>query len=564
MSTPVQSSIWMPLELPYGMLFSLRASGVHWDQVRSISYYRGAQLPETLKPYLAPVWSWGWHQARKVNAETPVIQHFKAPAWRLRPHQQVAASAMLLAYRSKLPGFVLADDVGVGKTLSAWSFLSANLDAKPWILIVTTASALAHWRNTLTKMAVNYPNILIVNYEQLHHLVTSKAKSSTRRKGRTKRLAKQGSIPHFDFVVFDEAHKGRNPLAARSILMRKLSARATFTLWLSATIGRNPLELSYLSGLLSRLTGTVVDGNTMKAFGNWCIANNLGVRRGAYGAYERLSQADPDQNIAALARAGLERTHDILFKSTPGLPPAALRRLPQDVADWPQMSRQLEPEDVVGESLAVMEKAMADFRAAALIAGKVASKSAAAILVRQLRLRQAFSQARLSATADHVLDLLDNGKQVAVSVAFLASLEGLAARLDAADVPCARIHGGCGKVAREAERCRFQRGEARVVIFTVEEGISLHQGEVGGNDVPRVMLIHDVRWSPIQMTQIEGRCHRNGALAPVRWLFAANTIEANLVETVLAGVISMKTMLGDDPATVDALTRQLESWAASP
>ena len=70
--------------------------------------------------------------------------------------------------------------------------------------------------------------------------------------------------------------------------------------------------------------------------------------------------------------------------------------------------------------------------------------------------------------------------------ALQASLEG-----GLAGIPCAAFHGGLPAGAREAEGLRFQRGEARVVLFTVEEGISLHQGKLAGQDTPRSEVIHD-------------------------------------------------------------------------
>jgi hypothetical protein len=37
---------------------------------------------------------------------------------------------------------------------------------------------------------------------------------------------------------------------------------------------------------------------------------------------------------------------------------------------------------------------------------------------------------------------------------------------------------------------------------------------------------HDLRWSPIQMARIEGRCHRDGHFAQVFWAYANGTIES--------------------------------------
>jgi hypothetical protein len=115
-------------------------------------------------------------------------------------------------------------------------------------------------------------------------------------------------------------------------------------------------------------------------------------------------------------------------------------------------------------------------------------------------------------------------------------------------VPCAVIYGALPAAERERERLRFQKGEAPVVLFTVEEGISLHQGEWG--DAPRSELIHDLRWSAIQMAQIEGRCHRDGRFAQVYWTYADGTVEEKIARVVARRIQSMKEMIGDDTDTL--------------
>jgi hypothetical protein len=126
-------------------------------------------------------------------------------------------------------------------------------------------------------------------------------------------------------------------------------------------------------------------------------------------------------------------------------------------------------------------------------------------------------------------------------------------------VPCAEIHGGLSAAEREAQRLRFQRGEAPVILFTVEEGISLHQGEYV--DVPRSQVIHDLRWSAIQMAQIEGRCHRDGRFAQVYWAYADGTIEDRIARVVAGRIQSMKEMVGDDVATLREIERLLDEAA---
>jgi hypothetical protein len=92
----------------------------------------------------------------------------------------------------------------------------------------------------------------------------------------------------------------------------------------------------------------------------------------------------------------------------------------------------------------------------------------------------------------------------------------------------------------------------------VEEGISLHQGEYNG--AARANLIHDVRWSAIQMKQIEGRTHRDGTFSQVYWIIAENTIEEQIAELVAGRLRSMSRMNGDE-ATVADIERLLGEFA---
>ena len=177
-------------------------------------------------------------------------------------------------------------------------------------------------------------------------------------------------------------------------------------------------------------------------------------------------------------------------------------------------------------------------------------------LAATLRLRQKSSLIRVPGTVELVHDLLANDHQVAISVAFTETLGALRDALQAEKVASAEIHGGLSAQAREEQRLRFQRGEARVVLFTVEEGISLHQGE--HDDAPRSEVIHDLRWSAIQMAQIEGRCHRDGRFAQVYWVYADETIEDRIARVVAGRIQSMKEMIGDDVTTLREIERILD------
>lgn len=549
---------WFALNLPPAFPGAWSKYGVVWDQARKAFFWPGHALPEHLRPFGVPLWSWGWHQECDLNGHASPIPPPSGEPWQPRSHQEVAVTYMEAADQAGLPGFVLADDVGVGKTISAAAWMKKNGKRMRRILIVSPLSVLPHWRRTLIEMGINNPDILIINYDQLAKVMENTEGLSTRRKGKTRRIAKQGKAPAYDLIIVDEAHKGKNPLAARSILLRRIGDRAKFCLWLTATLGKDALELSYLAPLLGHLTDTDIPVDTLQDYGQWCLDQDLGVVKGARGAFRRAKADDEEEMLRA--ERGAQRLHTLLFKPSRRFPAAALRRLPQDIAGWPEMERQLHPEEVSPESLSALEDACGQFRReerAAPPPGQRKGKDAENALARQMRLRQAFSKARLDFTVQMTLDLLDNDKQVAISVNFLDSMRAIEERLRAKGIAVDTIYGGSPD--REASRLRFQRGDSQVILFTPEEGISLHQGEY--NKVPRVMLIHDVRWSPIQMAQIEGRCHRDGALAPIYWLFAENSIELKLAQTVMGGVRSMKTLMGDDTQTVRALENQLREWA---
>ena len=95
----------------------------------------------------------------------------------------------------------------------------------------------------------------------------------------------------------------------------------------------------------------------------------------------------------------------------------------------------------------------------------------------------------------------------------------------------------------------------------MEEGISLHQGE--HNDVARSEVIHDLRWSAIQMAQIEGRCHRDGRFAQVYWAYADDTVEERIAAVVCRRIQSMKAMVGDDVETLREIERLLADARAA-
>jgi len=180
-------------------------------------------------------------------------------------------------------------------------------------------------------------------------------------------------------------------------------------------------------------------------------------------------------------------------------------------------------------------------------------------LAARTRFRQKASLIRADDTIEQTLDLIDNGHQVAISCEWLETIDEIRAGLEKHGVKVAEFTGRT-TTFREQERLAFQRGQRTVMLFNVCEGISLHAREdlkdgTFATAAPRTTIVHDPRYSGLDSLQIEGRCHRDGQYAAVRYSYAADTVEYDIVRTVLGRVTSTKEMQGDEVG----LLRQLES-----
>ena len=425
-SAPVSRDRIFLLDVPFFSRNRAVSLGARHDKNLNAWIWSGAALPDALKEYQSQPFSYARFKQDDLNG----VKHAPSVPEKditLREHQAEAVSAILQSKRIGRVGYLLADDVGLGKTITSWKALAMMPDVRT-VLIVCPLAVAAHWRRTISWMGDHGKRAVVINYDRLASLFempdpTASAakpkKGTTRSKAgkpasrvKLKTVSNKGKASQFDAIIIDESHKLKNPAAARSKLASKLIGKAKFTLWLSATAGQNPLELAYLSRLLAQMTGDTVSDLT--EFEEWCKDKKLGVERGPFGQW--IWQGGAEE---------CRRVHTLLFG---GAIPAGLRRRPEDIAGWPELQRipmaiELEP-----ETFALYEELWVEFRKEMGLMSR--GKNPRSALAAVLRFRQKASLLRVDGTSDMVRNLVAEGRKVAVSVQFIETLDAIRERLE--------------------------------------------------------------------------------------------------------------------------------------
>lgn len=412
---------------------------------------------------------------------------------------------------------------------------------EPEVLVICSKGGLPQWRQTIARSGLSKAKVSLINFERTKSLLAPLPKT-TRRSTRAKNreLAKSGTPKAvWRLVVIDEAHRLRNPYAQQSMVCRQIVAAARFTLFISATAGQAPHELSYLGGLLGAATGT-----PMQSLADFrLLMQRLEIGK-AKGRWTNWSWSGSEVDRGRMAQ--------LLYTGRQAI---GLRRLPQDIAGWPDVQRELAPTALSPDERRLYALTWRDFRHELGLLG--GSRRRAAGWAATLRFRQKASLLRIGGTADFAENLLADGHQVAISVAYLETSAMLAAALRGRGWAVCEYNGTNEAAGNEAARVAFQTGACDIVIFTVTESISLHRNEMPGGGRHRSLIIHDMRHSAIQLQQIEGRCHRDGEQALIYYAFAEDTVEERITATVVERVATMDAMAGDDTSAVERIILDL-------
>jgi hypothetical protein len=511
--------------------FRAPAPGAVWRADLQAHVWVGAELPLELAPYDPPPYTFERFLEDELN-DKPRALPLARP---MTPRDQQWDGADVVAAHAAAGGrvFLLGDDPGVGKTGTA--ILAARLIAEQrdvrTVLVVAdrpAAITIPHWARSIAGFGDGGLRWCVTTWD---------------------RLAKVSKL-RFDVVIADEAHMVRHTTTQRWKHWKAVSGAARgkdapFVLAATATPAHTPLELPYLAPEFA-----VRHGEPLREWSDLpkrLAAHGFHVERGRYG-WQWTEDADE-------RRADLGRLQGWLADAHP---PATLHR----PAPWGAVSVTGTPVALTPAERAAYDSEWSEFRAEMQLArrSRQSAKGRAALL----RFRQKAGLIRVQATVDWVKAQVEAERQVAVSVEFVeTAADPIREALLDSGIAVAGIYGR-DRFDVEAERLRFQRGEAPVCVFTVTASISLHAAELlpdgrPASGTPRVGLFHQPRFSGIQARQVTGRTHRDGQVSPWRIAFAEDTVEEQVARVMVERLAVSGSAAGADTSSLQEIAELLDA-----
>jgi hypothetical protein len=511
--------------------FRAPAPGAVWHAGLQAHVWVGRELPPELAAYEPPPYSLERFLEDELN-EKPRPVPLARP---MTPRDQQCDGAEVVAAHAAAGGrvFLLGDDPGVGKTGTAILAVKAIAEQREvsTVLVVAdrpAAITIPHWARSIAGFGDGGIRWCVTTWD---------------------RLAKVSKL-RFDVVIADEAHMVRHTTTQRWKHWKAVSGAARvkdapYVLATTATPAHTPLELPYLAPEFAARHGEGI--REWADLPKRLEAHGFHVERGRYG-WQWTEDADE-------RRTDLSRLQSWLAEADP---PAMLHR----PAPWGPVSVTGTPVALTPAERAAYESEWGEFRAEMQLArrGRQSARGRAALL----RFRQKAGLIRVQATVDWIKAQVEAERQVAVSVEFVeTAADPIREALVDAGIPVAGIYGR-DRFDVEAERLRFQRGEAMVCVFTVTASISLHAGELlpdgrHASATPRVGLFHQPRFSGIQARQVTGRTHRDGQVSPWRVAFAEDTVEEQVARVMVERLAVSGSAAGADTSSLQEIAELLDA-----
>jgi ATP-dependent helicase HepA len=503
----------------------------------------------------------------------------------VKPHQVGVVQRVLSARR---PRFVLADEVGLGKTIEAGMIFSAlRLSGlAPRVLVVAPSHLMVQWLAELFH-----------KFQQLFTLVDGERLAKSRREepavspwerfprvvtslellSRSPEEVREAAAASWDLIIVDEAHHLRGERAFAAI--EALAGQTWGLLLLTATpMQLDPDEYRALLTLLDPVTAP--DAKAFRARIDRQEALSRTVRALLEGdgaetaaAITALRKRFPDDRALAALR-GREELLDHLAE-TYSLSDALIRnrrarvggfsarRLHRHVVEPPE-AELVARDAVLGavRSGAVRGAALAGLLRRLDSSPAAFAQAAAGVLPSPpvLPPRDAKYQA-LRALLEDIWEAEPEAKVLLFTEA-LATLESLRSLLSADGIEALGYHGDLPLVERDRQVARFRDPDGPRLLLCTEVG-----GEGRNFQFAHHLVNYELPWSPATMEQRIGRLDRIGQTQPVDiHVFDVRGTLASDVLSLLADAVGVfgETVGGLDAVLEEVEPRILELALASP
>ncbi|WP_241483749.1 helicase-related protein [Rhodococcoides fascians] len=558
--------VWV-LDVPFEDRALASASGARWYPGPRVFAYYGTDLPDGLASFESMPYSLQRWVEDDANEEwRPEVVHERS----LTPRETQLESVrrQLGAMNAGFPYFAQMDSTGLGKTLAVCEAVRQAGSAPDigTVLVVAPKGALPGWRRTIADTEADLDPAdrkrwLLVTYQSTKKLLTVPEDTDLgkRKKTQNKRTITLGELRFdIDVVIADESHALMNIESQQSQILWRYQEAARAVVWMSATPGYQPMHFAYMARAIeqSRAAGPIVGDEEVLGYGvttKWAeflIEQGFALKEGKATTGLKTWRWEPED--------AAQRTRDI---------DTIHRWLSGGAVPW-SISRPSPPtpREPLGQELTAAQKrlynsAWVDYRKELglplwkSVGGKRVLQKNPSTRAAALRFRQKCSYLRIPSTADQVRAWIRDGNQVFVSMFYRESVAGLAEALRDEGQDVAVVDGSMSSQDQEHEIRRFQTGAARVIISTTTSAINLHSNELllpertVSTSAPRVTLIHDPRWTPIEIRQIEGRANRidkdhEHTTSTCYYGYAEGTVEEEMVLTGIERIADLGSIVG--------------------
>jgi SNF2 family DNA or RNA helicase len=471
-------------------------------------------------------WSAIVDDAVKVWARPGFDTFLAIPRLRFAPFDYQLQAARTVLRRMRGRG-ILADEVGLGKTIEAGLVLSElrMRGLADEVLVIVPAGLVDQWRDELERK-FGLPTTIArsgstpARENGMDRPVTIASLAAARRDPLLGRL----TDTNWDLVIFDEAHRLRNPRSASGKLARRLRAR--YLLMLTATPVENKLSDLY------QLVSLVAPG----------LLGTPAQFRAKHGAAPVESKP---RNVEELRR----RTKEVMVRHRRSevavmLPP----RLAETILVTPGIDEADLYADIVRRVRAAAAgppRARLALRGLTRLAGS--SPAAAAPTLAKLGWNDLARRAQAIREPEKVGVLVEllrrhvtRGEKVLVFTGFRQTLDVLVAAVEGAGLSSAVYHGSLTRTEKESAIAEFHAETA--ILLSTESA-----GEGRNLQFCHVMVNFDLPWNPMQIEQRLGRLHRVGQEHDVMLsnLVCRGSIEQRVMHVLEAKINLFELVVGE-------------------